>query len=949
MMPQEPADTLLLSKPSLNYTAPAIKDKPVLPVMDKPPHLPKLTYAELPPHVDPVMGKIRVFQFSNGMKFYALPRHEVPLVSWGELYDTGASHEENWNNGVAHFLEHLIFKGTENVKPGEFERRLEGLGARVNAWTSYDHTLYHIQNMPKEGLPEAVKLRAEVVQNALIPAEELEKERHSVIEELNQSKNDKFSKVISKKLMNTMIWGGTPYQRTILGPRKNILNLSREEILDFYARHYGPDKRTIVAVGDFKLPEVLELIATNYNKPFPPQGKNYPENLGNLKHVRDGEPLKSVEKPSLLLVKDPDVNVAIAAHGFDGPIPTQPHSARKLMALDMLSDILGGDQSSRLYQQLVEKEKLATSIGMGSLSLKNRSAIYLSFQSKPEDRETVSKRIREHLDAVIRDGVTTEEMTKVKTMMESALASGLETSASIFETLAMGIGDDKLDRTGGKGLELLRSITPQEIQDVAKEFLTPDREKIVGLIPGEKSLKVPDRTLEKSLTQASKSAAHVHFGGRLHPMDKSVILPEGSELIVRHKPASPSTNISLVLKGGNRADGNIPGLNDHLADWLERGTRELSATELQKLLAEKGMNLIIGTGGDALTISMQGLTHSAQEMFKILGDVINKPAFDPKELAFVKTLRREGHQASTDVSSQYVLDELMDEALYPKGHPYGANAGRIVAAADQATPELVKQAYQHLFHPSNITIGVSGGVSLDQARSWSKPLVQALPQGEVTIPKGGPPPAIQADRTVTLAREGLKQVEIMRAWGAPGAHEADRIPLTLFNMVLGGSLNARLFQRFRSKEQSLCYTVTSSYNPSQDGGDFRFYVGTDPKNIMKVQEVFQEELEKLFKEPPTSAEVARAKMLLKASSLAAAESNTFVSGHAARHRALNDLSIEERLEKINAVTPEEISAVARKYLSKPSITAIVAPKAVLEEHKLPIDKDKEIGQVKAKL
>jgi zinc protease len=952
LVQQEPADTLLLANPSTvdasSVKETAVKNKAVGLIAVKQTPFPKLTYTELAPHVDPVIGKTRVFQFSNGMKFYALQRHEVPLVSWGELYDTGSVKEENWNNGVAHFLEHLIFKGTDKVKPGEFDRGLENLGAGINAWTTYNHTFYFLNNMPKEGLPEAIKLRAEVVQNASIPPEELEKERGAVLEEINMIKNNKLTKVF--RSLSKMLWEGSPYQRSLWGPTSNIRNLKREEILDFYARHYGPNKRSIIAVGDFNLPETLELIATHYNHPFPPQGTSFPKNLGTLKHSRDNEPLKSIPKQSQRFVEDPDVTVAIAAHGFDGPLPGEPGAARKLMALEMLGIILGGDESSRLHHNLVEKEKLTTSIGMGIQTLKQRSAILVSFQSKPEDREAVSKRIREHLEAVVREGVTVSEMTKVKTMMESALASGLETSNSLFNTLAWGLGDNKLDRIGGKGLALLQSITNEEIQSVAKAYLGAEREKIAGLIPpGHKKTEEISSKLTNDLEKTITSAAHVRFGGRLHPMDKALKLPGGTELIVREKLNSPSTSISLLIKGGNWADGNVPGLVDHLADWLQRGTKELSATDLQKMLAEKGMALGISASTDALHITMSGLTRSAEEMFKILGDILSKPAFVANELDFVKTLRREGHQASSDISPSYVLGELMEETLYPANHPYGLSQGRIVAAAHRATPVLVQQAYQQLFHPSNMTIGVSGGVSLQQVRAWSEPLLAALPHGSGTIPKGVKPPEIKVNRIVTLPREGVKQAELLQAWSTPGVRDVDRVPLAMLSRILSGGRNSRLFQRFREQEKSLCYDVSAQYNAMQDGGDFRFYIGTDPKNLSKVQHVFQEELEKLIgKEPPSAEEMARNRKLLKSIILASAESNGVVSGSVAKHRAFDNLSVEEFAERIDQVTPKQVQEMAAKYLvGKPSITAIVAPEAALKEHGLPITKPAE--KIKAKL
>lgn len=918
----------------------------------------KLTYQKLDDHVDPVLGRVAVYQFSNGMKFYGLQRKEIPLISFGELYNTGAVNEENWNNGVSHFLEHLIFKGTRAVGPGEFDRRLESLGAGVNASTGYDSTFYHLYNMPKEGLRKALALRAEVVQNALIPQEELDKERQAVIEEINRFKNDKWNKLTGK--LWKMLWAGSPYQRTVLGPKANVLNLSREEILDYYARHYGPDKRTIIAVGDFDMPEMLDLIATHYNQPFPPQGEDYPVSLGRLKHTRDGEPVKAKPARSEVSVEDPDVNVMLSAQGFDGPRPDQPGGQREVLALEMLSLILGGDESSRLYQDLVEKKQLASDVGMGVLALKARSGIYTSFQARPEHRKEVERIIREHLDRVIRKGVTPEEMDKVKIMVESSLASGLETSASIMHTLASALGDNSLDVSAGKALEVLKTITPEEIRTVAAKYLTPERAKRVTLLPkiqeSQESGSMADSSVETDCALKAETFSPIRpsprFGGQLHVSDKSVSLPGGTELLVREKPHWPVTSISLRAKGGNRVDGDIPGLTDYLADLMERGTQHQSATELQQNLAKKGIALSISTGADSTSLHIRGLTRLAGDMFKILADMVNYPAFKAEELDFVKNQLREHYQSSQDTSPTAVLAEMLHEALYPADHPYGTTTRRMLEVAEKATPERIRELYGNLFQRPNLTIAVAGGLSPERAHRESETLLERLPGKEAkevspfTIPKAGPPPVIKADRVITRAREGLEQAEIMRAWPAPGVQDADRVSMLMLNAILSSGMSSRLFQRFREKEEALCYSVSSSYNPKQDGGDFQFYVGTDPKNIMKVQDVFQEELEKLFKTPPTDEELNRAKARLQASILATAESTAFISNHLTMHRGLDRMSIEELGKKIQNVTPEQVREVARKYLTKPSITAIIAPKADLETHGLPVNETRERGLVK---
>jgi zinc protease len=899
----------------------------------KPKTSPLLSYQKIETRHDAILGDIQVYRFSNGLTFYGVQKKDIPLVSFGDLYHTGSGIEKEWNDGAAHILEHMIFKGTKDIKPGEYDRHLENLGAYDNAWTASDSTFYHIHKIPKERLAEVIKLQGSVLARPLVDAKELEKEKGAILEEFNRFYNNKHYKAYDA--IYGAIWPDHTYGRKHfgLGPKENIKALSREELLDFYGKHYGPDNHTVIAVGDFDLKSTLNNIAEHYNHSFPPTGEEFPKNLGKVDYSHRETPFKLHPSPKENTLYDEEMKMAMHMQGVEGPRPGSAKANRESVALDMLCDILGGGQSSRLHQQLVEKEQLASSVSMSFDHRKERSAILIDAQADPKNMDKVRRIIQEHLEKAQQTLVSKKELDKTITQNESALAGISESTPSILTSLAQTLGTNTFEQNYSKRLDMVRSITPDDLQQVARDYLSPDKMKHVNLLP--KGIKFGQASSQRSLknTPTQPSPFALRFG-RAIPLappesllDHSQILKDGSELIVRHKPGHLRTAISIHVKGGNEADPKgLLGLNDYLADLMIRGTKNLSATDIQHFTEDKGLSLGISSGENTTSFHISGLTKYKDDMVNLLSDVMNNPAFEKKELDFNKKQMRDNYQSSLDLVPRTTLDQILYETRFPSDHPYGITTNRLIQKAEKFTPENIRESYQQLFKRPNITISTSGGLSEEEALKASQKILDKLPTSSEVL----------QGKVVTAAREKMEQIELKRLWDAPSLSHPDRPAIQMLTSILNGSgMGGRLFKRFREAEHSLAYEVWSKYSPGKRSGSLAFYVGTDAKNTTKVQTVLQDELNKLMNEAPSQEEMDRAKEQYKTGYLAGMETNDAISSYLSSHHALGSDSIEESLGKINRVTPEQVQAIARKYLRQPSITAVVAPKAVLKEHGLP--------------
>lgn len=878
--------------------------------------LPRLTYEKVATYDVDYLGRVNQYRFSNGLEAYIIQDPDAEdLVSYGVAVKTGSINETEATNGGSHFFEHEIFKGTHQIGPMKAPRILQALGSGVNAYTSNDVTFYYGYEFEKPALKSVISLWAEMLLNHAFPEAELNRERGVVIEEIKRSHNNKQNQLYYKLLEN--VWADSRYRRTVLGPIRNIANMPVEKFKEYYAQHYGPDNQAAVAIGNFSeadMTGILDTLAEEYAQTF------------DAVPARKLPPLPPRQGDKNVLLRE-NVRISIMRQGFDGPIPGTPAADKEIIALDLLTNILGGGQGGRLHQQLVEAGRLANGTSIGMMINGQRSMVTLSAQCDPQNLEAVKTAVREQIDRIIAEGVTDEELEQARIVTENEYASVNENQRVKLNMVGKLVAQGRLQKTFGNQVELASQITSEDIQAAARKYLGADQAFTVAMVPKDHPVQ-PYETATKA-----KKGKGVRFGGSLGPQDKSELLPGGTELVVREKPGTQKkTAISLVLKGGNRSD-EIPGVSDLLALMLERGTERMSASELQKRLGARQLNLGFSSHTDSIVLTMNGLKQFTPEMFELLGEIVQSPRFSEEDLAFVKKQFAGRIQNALDTNAQYKLSELATQTLYGDNHPYGHTGSRILKHLDEIGIEDIRAAYRRLFTQGNITIGVVGDTTLEAVREPASKLVEKFPEGAVTIPDA-PPAAFEREGVVAEIDNSLSQAEIRRVWYAPDVKHEDGPAFRALDYILSGGF-ARLFMTFReSGEKGLAYTATTDYTPRQQGGSFEFYIGTSPENISKVLGMFQNEVDLLLNSPVPAQELEDQLTFLKARLKAGMQSPAATSAKLAGHRSGDTPSTEDLLKEIEHVTAEDVLRVARKYLARPSTTVVIAPEKDLREHKL---------------
>ncbi len=399
----------------------------------------------------------------NGMTVLVKEIHNIDVVAVNIWVNTGSINETDENNGISHFIEHMMFKGTEKRGRGDFDLEIESVGGQSNAGTSMDFTYYYV-TVASRYFDVVLDVLSDSIMNSVFDPNEVEMERKVILEEINRRDDNPSSYLVSK--IYSDFFSGHPYARPILGPREIVENMSRDTLIDYYQTYYVPNNMTLVIIGDVDSDEVIaevkEAFADFEAKPLPPTPK--------FEAVWPKEVKEDIEER--------DVNQVYLAVAFPAP----PAESDDSYIMDVLIYILGEGRSSRLYQQVKENKQLVLSIRAGYLTQKEPGMLRVHALFDVGKLDEVKEAILEELEKLKTEPVTDEELGKVKTMIESEYAFNSETNSD--QAFSLGywslIADLDYERNY---LKNIRSVTKEDVIRVAQKYLTTDVYTLAALEP----------------------------------------------------------------------------------------------------------------------------------------------------------------------------------------------------------------------------------------------------------------------------------------------------------------------------------------------------------------------------------------------------------------------------------------------------------------------------------
>ena len=450
-VPGAAALALLFAVPS------SAQEKPAEPVQEK--------------HEEPAVSN---FLLSNGMEVVVIPDHRAPIVTHMVWYKVGSADEPAGKSGIAHFFEHLMFKGTKNHKPGEFGARVAEIGGSENAFTSYDYTAFY-QTVTPEALPTMMEYEADRMRNLILTDAVIGPERDVVLEE-RRSRIETSPNALLDEEIDATLFQNHPYRIPIIGWMHELEKLNRTDAVNFYDQYYAPNDAILVVAGDVDEATVRRLAENTYGKV--PRGPDLPP------RNRPAEPEQNTARTVTL--KDERVTVPSFSKAWVVPSYTTAEEG-EAEALDLLSEILGGGVRSRLYQQLIVKSGVASSAGAYYEGTRLDDTSFTLYGS-PRGEATlaaVEAAVDAELQRIREQGVTDEELEKAKTRFVRSMIFARDNQAGMANIYGSTLATGGTVQDVAEWPDRIKAVSADDVKKVAEKYLVPEKSVTGYLLPAE--------------------------------------------------------------------------------------------------------------------------------------------------------------------------------------------------------------------------------------------------------------------------------------------------------------------------------------------------------------------------------------------------------------------------------------------------------------------------------
>lgn len=859
-------------------------------------------------------------KLANGLSVLLIEDHKAPVVSVQMWVNTGSADERKGEEGISHFIEHLVFKGTQKYGVGEIASIVEASGGELNAYTSFDQTVFYV-TISRQFADIGLDVITEMMGFPRFDAAEIDNEREVVLEEIKRS-NDSPGRQASRLLFSS-VYKKHPYGIPVIGYDRIIKKVSRKTLTDYYTSRYVPENMLLVVAGDFDNAAMTKQIR---------------ERFGTLKKFRLRKVVRKKESKqtsSRIAVRKGAVEEA--HFHMSWRVPGAHH--KDIAALDVLALIFGQGDSSRLVTRLRMEQALVNSVGASTFTPKDGGLISISGTMNVDNLDATFTVINEELRKLLSEPPSAEEIKKAVTNLESEefysmeTVDGLARKAGSLETL---MGDHAYFQ---KFLKQVQALKPADLLRVARTYLQPSTMTLVMMVPrNEKAtsgfLRRWHKTFAKTYAAAKATRQPAKRAVRLPKMkwaiDKpaasrgtkleKVRLSSGTTVLFRPSFDTPIFSAKAAFLGGLRVEeGGKDGLTELLSRVWTSGTKRMNEAEIQIAIENMAGGLSAFGGRNSAGLSMQTLAPFEAQAAELFDEILAEPVMSEAAVEREKTLMLEVLKAREDNPGQ-VVSKMFVETLF-QGHPYA----RDTAGTPDSIPSLqTKDVVGHwhkMANAGNLTVVLTGAVARDK---WLERIERASKHFE----RGGPLKTHFAHEGPKKDLRHFKQMDREQSHiivGYKGLTLTDerRYVLQLIQSVLAGQ-GGRLFIELRDKA-SLAYTVAPMRMEGIDTGYFGAYIGCSPEKGVKAIEMLHAEFNKLVKTLLSTSELERAKRYLigrhdidlqRASSI----------GSAILFNEIYGIDSEETFrfaERLAKITPDHVQSLAREIFTRPEVTCAV--------------------------
>lgn len=781
--------------------------------------------AEIPSHPPGV----RLATLENGLTIIVREDHSAPVVAVQAWCKAGSIHEGKWlGAGLSHVLEHMLFKGTTTRGAGRIDQEVQDAGGYMNAYTSFDRTVYHI-NVPNTGAHVAVNILCDIMQNATLPPEELAKEMDVIRREMDMNQDDP-GRRSSRRLFETA-YTQSSYRLTVIGYPDIFNELKPEDIRGYYHEKYAPNNLFFVVVGDITPDEVIAQIrdsfASSKARAIPPS-------------FLPAEPQQTA--PREIVEHAP---IELAHFHVSWHIPDIRH--QDVPALDVLASLAGSGRSSRLYREVREKQSLVTSVDAWTYSPGNPGLFGASAVCEWEKFADARAAVLSEIERLRNEPVPAGELAKAqKQFLTSTLATRKTMQGQAQDLGANWIAANDLNFSE-RYVAAVNRLTPALLQQVARRYLTPENRTLYALLPDA----ALQQRVETSAITTDQPIQRYQFAN-------------GLRLLAKPDHRLPFVQIRVAFQGGVFADTKETSGASHLMSRLMlKGTKTRSAEAIAEAIESVGGSLDTYGGNNSFGVSAEVLKEDLDLGLDLVTDVILNPAFPPTAFAREQAIQISQVRSQNDHLLSCAFRAMKRSLFGESGYgldPLGDE--ECLRRLDSAT---IRALHAGLTVPNNCVIAVFGDINTKQIEheigrrlgGWrmAVDILSAFKSG-IKVTAAAPD---RISPRITQQRE-KKQAVIALGFRTVTLDHPDHYAFELLEEACS-DLGSRLFLRIREK-LGLAYYVGAQNFSGLTPGYFALYAGTDPEKVALVEKELREELTILVRDGLSQVELDRAKAKL---------------------------------------------------------------------------------------
>ena len=885
-----------------------------------------LGQAKLPAGITKVTSVEGITEYrleSNGLKILLFPDQTKQTITVNITYLVGSRHENYGETGMAHLLEHLVFKGTP--KHPNIPEELTSHGARPNGTTWTDRTNYfETFSATDENLDWALDLEADRMVNSYIAKKDLDSEFSVVRNELESGENSPFRVIFQKTLAIAYDWHN--YGKSTIGARSDVENVPIDRLQAFYRKYYQPDNSVLLVAGKFDEAKTLELIKTKFGM-IPKPERTLPPNY-TVEPTQDGERMVTVRRVG---------DTQLVAAGYHVP----PGAHAEAAAIEVFNSVMTDQPSGRLYKSLVETKKASSVFGLNFQFKEPAYIMFIAELRKEDSLDAARDTLTETIETIAKTPPTKEEVERAKTGLlkniELSLNDPNRVGLDMSEYIA--IGDWRLfflyrDR--------LQRVTPEDAKRVAETYFKRSNRTVAQFVPTEK----PDRAEIPSVKDDEITAMVKDYKGIEAVAQGEVFDPSPANVETRVKRMKSGGLDVAFLSKENRGDSVVANITLRFGDekslmnrstaaqfagqLLMRGTSNKTRQQIQDELDKLKAQVRIFGGATSAGANIETTRENLPAVIKLVGEMLRQSTFPANEFDLLKQEQitaLENQRSEPQSIAFQTIGQVFN--VYPKGHPlYQGTLDEEIADIKAVTLDDVKKFYKDFYGASSGQMTIVGDFDEKQIGDvvkqtfgdWKSPTgytrIQSPFKDVAAVNKSIETP--DKANAMFVARMNVKIRD----------DNSDYAALVMGNYMLGGGfLNSRLATRIRQKD-GLSYGVGSQFSasPLDESGSFFSYAIYAPENAEKLEAAFKDEMQKATTEGFTADEVEAAKKgWLQAQQLSRANDRE-LSGRLNNYLFLNrtitwDAGFEDQISKL---TPAQINAAMKKYITPDKITIVKA-------------------------